>query len=97
LLSGGGAFVIEMLQRALSQDYQSMATLPGATPWPPIPLFGTSWSPMAATTWLTPIALFATGGVLARLAKRLLRALTQREEAAASHASFDKNTAEKTA
>jgi len=97
LLSGGGAFVIEMLQRALSQDYQSMATLPGATPWPPIPLFGTSWSPMAATTWLTPIALFVVGGALAWLAKRQMRVLAQREEAAASHTPFDKTLAEKTA
>jgi branched-chain amino acid transport system permease protein len=97
LLSGGGAFVIEMLQRALSQDYQSMAALPGATPWPPIPLFGTSWSPMAVTTWLTPIALLAIGGALAWLAKRQMRVLAQREEAAASPASFDKTIAEKTA
>jgi len=97
LLSGAGAFVIEMLQRALSQDYQSMATLPGATPWPQIPLFGTSWSPVAASTWLTPIALFAVGGLLAWLARRQMRVLVQREEAAASGASFDQTLAEKTA
>jgi branched-chain amino acid transport system permease protein len=102
LLSGGGAFVIEMLQRALSQDYQSMAATSGTTPWPPIPLFGIAWSPVALTTWLMPIALLAAGSALVWLAGRRMRALERREEAAGHDAMtsadthHEKTTGEKT-
>ena len=82
LLSAGGAFVIEMLQRALSQDYQSMAAANRALPWPPIPLFGTTWSPVAVTTWLVPIVLLAVGAGLASLAARRMRALERHDDAA---------------
>jgi branched-chain amino acid transport system permease protein len=82
LLSAGGAFVIELLRRALSQDYQALAAAAGAAPWPPIPLFGKAWAPMALTTWLVPIALLAAGSVLVWLARQRLRALERRDEAA---------------
>jgi branched-chain amino acid transport system permease protein len=80
LLSAGGAFLIEMLQRMLSQDYQAMAAANRAMPWPPIPLFGATWSPVAVTTWLVPLALLAAGGCLAALATRRMRALARHDD-----------------
>lgn len=82
LVAGGGTFAIEMLQRFLSQDYQSLASANAAGGWPPIPLFRQSWSPVAPTTWLVPAALLALGAGLGVLARRWLRRLAWQEEAA---------------
>ena len=80
LISAGGAFTIEMLQRTLSQDYRALAAAHAAVPWPPIALFGRSWSPVSAVTWLVPFSLVVIGGALGYLARRWLRVLVQREE-----------------
>lgn len=71
LLAGGVTFVIEALQRILSQDYRALAT--PSQPWPAIALFGRSWSPAALHTWLVPAALLAGGGALAQLTRRTLQ------------------------
>ncbi|ETI59686.1 branched-chain amino acid ABC transporter permease [Marinomonas profundimaris] len=79
LLSAGGTFVIEMLQRMLSQNYQSLASLQTATRWPDILLFGQSWPPASISTWLVPISLLAVGAVMGYLAKQWVQILIQRE------------------
>ncbi len=79
LLSAGGAFVIEMLQRVLSHDYQSLASVNAANPWPPIPLFGWSWSPVDLITWLVPIGLLAGGAGAGYLARHMMSVLARRE------------------
>lgn len=75
LLSAGTAFVIEMLQRLFSQDYRSLAKMGAGMP--PIALFGRVWSPVSFLTWLVPIGLLASGGVLALLARVRLRAIRE--------------------
>lgn len=80
LISAGGAFAIEMLQRAFSQDYRSLAAANAAAPWPPIALFGRSWSPVSSATWLVPIALLVIGGGFGYSARRWLRGLVERDE-----------------
>jgi len=84
LVSAGGAFLIELLQRAFSQDYRAIAKAGAGTPWPPIALFGQTWSLLSLTTWLLPLSLLALGAALAYGARRWLRALEQREERAAT-------------
>lgn len=81
LIGGGSTFAIEMLQRFLSQDYQSLANANPGGSWPPIQLFKQAWSPVALTTWLVPAALLAAGTVLGLLARRWMRRLVQQEEA----------------
>lgn len=80
LLSAGGAFTIEMLQRTFSQDYRALAAANTAMPWPTIALFGRAWSPVSTTTWLVPMALMVVGGGFGHLARRWLRVLVHREE-----------------
>lgn len=70
LLGAGLVFVVEALQRLCSQDYRALAA--AAQHAPPITLFGRAWAPLAASTWLLPAALLATGGVLATLTRRRL-------------------------
>jgi branched-chain amino acid transport system permease protein len=73
LLSAGGAFLVEMLQRVFSQDYRALAKLhPGAT-LPAVMLFGRAWLPAAATTWLVPAGLLLTGGILAWFSRHRLQ------------------------
>jgi branched-chain amino acid transport system permease protein len=84
LLSLGGAFVVEMLQRLFSQDYRALAAARPAMPWPPIRLAGIAWEPAAVATWLLPAAMLAIGGTLAVLARRRLLTLENRREAGAS-------------
>lgn len=79
LLSVGAAFVIEMLQRVFSQDYRSLAQGHGNLPWPPIALLGRTWSPVAVSTWLVPLALLLFGGVFAYVTHRRLSVLADRE------------------
>ncbi|MES2945339.1 MAG: branched-chain amino acid ABC transporter permease [Pseudomonadota bacterium] len=80
LLSGGAAFVIEIMQRVFSQDYRSLASANASLPWPPVALFGLSWSPVAASTWLLPMALLGTGSALVYIIRRWLGVLAYREE-----------------
>jgi branched-chain amino acid transport system permease protein len=80
LLSTGTAFLVELLQRIFSQDYQSMAKADINMPWPPITLLGQSWSPVATTTWLIPIVVLAVGGALIAIVRRYLAALEQGAE-----------------
>ena len=82
LISSGGAFLIELLQHAFSQDYQALAKTRAGMPWPPIALFGQSWSVLSLTTWLVPLSLLALGGALAYGARRWLSVLAHRDESA---------------
>lgn len=95
LISGGGTFAIEMLQRFLSQDYQSLASASANGAWPPIQLFRQSWSPVAWSTWSIPTALLAVGAVLGVLARRWFDRLVDIEETnrAASEAAAAGETA----
>lgn len=75
LLSAGGAFLVELLQRLFSQDYRALASANAAAPWPPVSLFGLRWSPASPLTWLVPIVSLAIGGALVHLTRRMRRAL----------------------
>ena len=79
LLSGACAFVVEMLQRILSPDYQSLAHANATHAWPAIKLIGQSWSPASLTTWIVPVVLCASGAVAGWAARRWLRVLFERE------------------
>jgi len=72
LLSAGGVFIVEMLQRLCSQDYRAMAQ--AAAKLPTIALFGRAWSPGSVLTWALPVALLVLGAVLALAARRRLGA-----------------------
>jgi len=74
LLSAGGVFVIEMLQRLCSQDYRALAQ--AAAELPNIALFGRAWAPMAMITWAVPIVLLTSGALLTTAARRRLGAKT---------------------
>lgn len=63
LLSAGGIFVVEMLQRLFSQDYRAMVQLSADKAMPPIALFGQSWSPTSPVSWLVPLALICAGSL----------------------------------
>ena len=63
LLSAGGVFLVELLQRIFSQDYR--AALGAGSAWPPVTLLSREWLPGAFVTWLVPVALFAAGLSLA--------------------------------
>jgi branched-chain amino acid transport system permease protein len=81
--AAGVVFVVEMLQRLCSHDYRSLAAMGGS--WPPIALFGRSWSPGAVSTWLVPTALLAAACLLGWAARRGLASPAARQpEAAAS-------------
>ncbi|QSI33572.1 branched-chain amino acid ABC transporter permease [Variovorax sp. RKNM96] len=78
LLSMGGAFAVEMLQRIFSQDYRAMAKLAAGGAWPPVTLLSRAWSPTAVTTWAVPVVLIGTGALLAWVGQRKLRQATER-------------------
>lgn len=67
----GVVFVVELLQRLFSSDYRALALAAGAAPWPPLELFGRTWSPTGAITWLTPAILWLLSALLTRIAQRL--------------------------
>jgi branched-chain amino acid transport system permease protein len=83
LLSTGGAFAVELLQRLFSQDYRAMAKLTPGSAWPPITLLSRAWSPASVATWAVPVGLIALGAVLGWLARRRVAALEQAEGEAA--------------
>lgn len=70
LLTGGTAFLVEMLQRMFSHDYRPLVAAHPLAPWPPIALFGARWAPGAWLTWLVPAALLGAGAALVYLARR---------------------------
>lgn len=75
LACAGTVFIVELLQRLFSQEYQSMIRLDPARSWPPVPLFGFSWSPSAALTWLVPALLCGGAGALGWTCRRYLSTL----------------------
>jgi len=68
LLAAGGVFTIELLQRLCSQDYRALAA--AATEWPAVTMFGRSWLPGAALTWIVPAVLLAAGAALLLVQRR---------------------------
>jgi branched-chain amino acid transport system permease protein len=78
LLSFGGVFLVELLQRVFSQDYRALVR-PGEA-WPPVTLLSRGWAPGAFATWALPVALLAAGGLLAGLARKRLAALQRAED-----------------
>jgi len=84
LLSAGTVFVVEAVQRIFSQDYRSLARM--AASLPPITMFAHAWQPAAASTWLVPAALLATGAAFAWSARARLAALTRGTESNALEA-----------
>jgi branched-chain amino acid transport system permease protein len=83
LLSMGGAFAVEMLQRVFSQDYRAMAKLAAGGAWPPVTLLARAWSPTAVTTWAVPVLLIGAGALLAWFGQRKLKQATERVGGAA--------------
>ncbi|MBJ2159665.1 branched-chain amino acid ABC transporter permease [Variovorax sp. IB41] len=83
LLSMGGAFAVEMLQRVFSQDYRAMAKLAAGGAWPPVTLLARTWSPTAVVTWAVPVLLIGAGALLAWFGQRKLRHATERAGGAA--------------
>jgi branched-chain amino acid transport system permease protein len=68
LLAAGGVFTIELLQRLCSQDYRALAA--AATEWPAVSMFGRSWLPGVALTWIVPVVLLSAGAVLLLVQRR---------------------------
>lgn len=77
LLSMGGAFAVEMLQRIFSQDYRAMAKLAAGGAWPPVTLLARAWSPTAVATWAVPVVLIGAGALLAWVGQRQLKQATE--------------------
>ncbi|MCY1535773.1 urea ABC transporter, permease protein UrtC [compost metagenome] len=73
LLTCATVFTVEMLQRMFARDYRSLLEMNPGAGWPPIPLFGQDWAPLALSTWLVPLALFAVGLAACRWALALWR------------------------
>jgi branched-chain amino acid transport system permease protein len=73
LLTCATVFSVEMLQRMFARDYRSLLAMNPDAGWPPIPLFGHDWAPLAPSTWLIPLALFAVGLAACRWALALWR------------------------
>lgn len=68
LVAAGTVFVCETLGVLLSRDYLAQTERLGKML--PISVFGRGWMPNAPITWLAPLALFALGLLLLRLADR---------------------------
>lgn len=79
LMSAGGAFLIEILQRLFSQDYRALSGPDGNAP---VPLFGRGWDPAAVATWALPSALLAGGAALLYEARRRRNTFVRRREEA---------------
>jgi len=77
LCAAGVVFIVELLQRMLSDDYQFQ--LVQGQPWPALNLFGQAWLPGAVVTWLLPVALLAIGGVVLKLTSARWQALNDGE------------------
>ncbi len=70
-------FTVELLQRALGTDYQSLLT--DGQPWPAIDLFGHAWLPGAALTWLLPVVLLVAGCLVLQRTGHAWQALNDQE------------------
>jgi branched-chain amino acid transport system permease protein len=68
LLTAGGVFAVELLQRLCSQDYRALAQ--AAAELPAVTLLGRPWSPTSVSTWMLPASLLACGTVLVFIARR---------------------------
>lgn len=79
LCAAAVVFTVELLQRALGNDYQSL--LLAGQPWPAVNLFGHGWLPGAVITWLLPLVLLAAGGALLTMTSSGWQALNDREAA----------------
>ncbi|NYT76059.1 branched-chain amino acid ABC transporter permease [Alcaligenaceae bacterium] len=75
-------FVTEMLRRIFSQDYQALAEASADGAYPVINLFGQSWAPLGAGTWIVPVALVVVGIALWKLAKSRLAVHTGEQDGA---------------
>ncbi|WP_191578814.1 branched-chain amino acid ABC transporter permease [Achromobacter insolitus] len=73
LLTGATVFTVELLQRMFARDYRALLAMNPEAGWPAIPLFGQEWAPLAVSTWLVPVALFAVGLAACRWALTLWR------------------------
>ncbi|MCH1999242.1 branched-chain amino acid ABC transporter permease, partial [Achromobacter xylosoxidans] len=73
LLTGATVFSVELLQRMFARDYRSLLAMSPDAGWPAISLFGHDWAPLALSTWLLPLALFAGGLLACRWALALWR------------------------
>jgi len=71
LLAAGTVFLVELLQRLCSQDYRALAR--AAATWPPVTMFGRSWTATGLATWAWPVVLLASGGALLAFARRALK------------------------
>nr|WP_198982828.1 branched-chain amino acid ABC transporter permease [Herbaspirillum sp. ASV7] len=79
LCSAAVVFTVELLQRALGSDYQSL--LLEGQPWPAITLFGRAWLPGAMTTWILPLLLVVAGGGMLNRVTRAWDVLNEKEGA----------------
>lgn len=79
LCAAAVVFAVELLQRALGTDYQSL--LVEGQSWPAIPLFGHAWLPGAVMTWLLPMLLAVAGGLVLRGVSRAWHELNDKEGA----------------
>jgi branched-chain amino acid transport system permease protein len=79
LCAAATVFTVELLQRALDADYQSL--LAAGQAWPAIDLFGRAWLPGAVLTWSLPVALVLAGGLTLRKTSQAWAMLNDREAA----------------
>jgi branched-chain amino acid transport system permease protein len=77
--AAGVVFIVELLQRAMADDYQFL--LVAGQAWPAIQLFGRAWLPGAVTTWLLPLALLAIGIAILKFTSARWQALNDGEAA----------------
>ncbi|MNN74473.1 hypothetical protein D3C81_1906750 [compost metagenome] len=72
-MTAATVFSVELLQRMFARDYRSLLAMNPDAGWPAITLFGQDWAPLALSTWLVPVALFAFGLAACRWALALWR------------------------
>lgn len=77
--AAGVVFIVELLQRMLSDDYQFQ--LVQGQPWPALNLFGHAWLPGSVITWLVPLALLVIGGAVLKLTSKSWNKLNDKEAA----------------
>lgn len=70
LLVAGLVFVVESIHVVLTDAYLAKRNAAGGA-WVPYELFGRSFEPTSAVTWAIPIILFAIGGALLPVARRV--------------------------
>lgn len=76
-VAAAGVFVIELLQRLMGADYQSLLVQGQA--WPVVPLFGHAWLPGGFMTWLLPFGLLIIGAAVLKTATKKWQALTDKD------------------